>query len=183
MSNPFGQDEITEDTTVEATSPEVAEDVAAEADLDVDTPELDEADETDTVEEPAAEAPKEKKAKEKKAPARPPVPEGYITPVAFAKVLSEKLGKDVPPQYIYSTINSTKNGKNPLPTYSEGGRDNLLKLEEALAWWEQKDTRVAERKANAASKAEKKANKAEAAPAEAEVIEAEGNETELVEAE
>lgn len=187
MTNPFNEDEATtpETETTEAVTSET-ESETAEENLDVDTPELDEADEADAPEATTETAKAEgKPAKEKKAPARPPVPEGFITPVAFAKILTERGDKEVPPQYVYSTIRSSSTGKNPLPTYSEGGRDNLLKLDEALAWWDEKNKRVAERAANAATKAEKAKEKA-AAKADA-PVEAEGAEAapagELVEAE
>jgi hypothetical protein len=112
-----------------------------------------------------------------KAPARPSVASGYITPVAFAKALTAHLveqGKSnkagpihpqtnaVPPQFIYSVINQGRKpgAKNPLPTYSVEGRENLLILEEALAWWDAKDERVATSRAARADKAAKTADKA-----------------------
>jgi hypothetical protein len=164
MTNPFAEDETTTPET-EAVTSDVTETV--EENLDVDTPELDEVSEGDETDAPEATTAAEKPAKKEKAPkapARPPVPEGYITPVTFAKLLTEKAleagGKEVPPQYVYSTIRSSASGKNPLKTYSEGGRDNLLKPDEAFAWWEAKELRKTERAANAADKAEKAANKA-----------------------
>jgi hypothetical protein len=97
-----------------------------------------------------------------KTPARPPVPEGFVTPVGFAKLLTAHLRerepehKEIPPQQIYSMIRNASK-ENPFPVYEEGGRKNLIKAQEGLAWWDAKDQRVAERKANAAAKAEKKA--------------------------
>lgn len=146
---------------------------------EVDTPDASD-DESDEVEETdKAETKKEKK------PARPPVPTGYISPVAFAKELTKHLqeqGKmkaddEVRPQVIYSYIRNTAKGKNPLPTYEEGGRQNLLKLDEALAWWDAKDERVSARKANAAEKKAKKEANAEKKDEKSDlegVVEAEG---------
>jgi hypothetical protein len=96
----------------------------------------------------------------------------------------------IPPQYIYSMINQTHKrnaqgeltAKNPLPTYVSGhggeiwptgeqpegtpiARINLLILDEALAWWDAKDARVAASKADKAAKEKAKAEKAAAAPA------------------
>jgi hypothetical protein len=118
---------------------------------------------------------------------RPPVPEGFITPVAFAKELTKHLietgqleaGGEIPPQMVYSYLKSNQKGDNAFPQYDGGeGRKVLLKLDEALAWWDAKNKRVAERKANAANKAAKAAEKStetaptaattEAAPVEAE---------------
>lgn len=165
----------------EETNVETPEDVY-EADGATDVAEIEaELDEVDTPQETGDTAGTEaaldpKPAKVAKAPARPPVPEGYIAPVAFAKKLSEHYGYEVRPQVVYSTIrqsNSGDNPKNPLPVYSEGGRDNLLKLDEAFAWWMAKDERVAARKAAKAAQPAK----TEAAPATAEpqgeVVEAE----------
>jgi hypothetical protein len=133
---------------------------------------------TDDVDTPAeSDTPAETTDTKAKEPTRPPVPQGFISPVQFAKDLTKHLReknaeqKEIPPQQIYSMIrNSGK--ENPFPVYSEGGRNNLIKLEEGLAWWDAKDTRVAERKANAEAKAAKKA--AAAANKTETVTEAEG---------
>lgn len=118
------------------------------------------------------EAPKETPKVVVKKSTRPPVPEGYITPVAFAKQLSEYYTRTkreagllaeneevvVAPQYVYSTINAGRkpNAKNPLPTYSEGGRNNLLKFDEAMKWFQAKDERLVARarKASTVKKSE-----------------------------
>jgi hypothetical protein len=173
MTNPFENDEQTATAPAEASATDVVtpeepdEDEAAEALAEVDTPDDDE---LETVPAGAADAaaPKaEAKPKEAKTPARPPVPEGYVTPVTFAKLLTAHLkeknpeAKDVPPQMIYSYMKNadpTKAGvKNPWPRYSDGGRENLLKADESLAWWDAKDARV---KASKETKAEKDAKKA-----------------------
>src|SRR5690349_21581608 len=55
-------------------------------DFDVDAPTVAA---EDTVETPESPSNTEKPAKEKKESTRPPVPEGKVSPVAFAKLLSE----------------------------------------------------------------------------------------------
>ena len=163
---------------------------------EVDAPEVeyvtDETDEVETVEESSnGEAPKEPKAK--KEPARGDLEEGIVTPVQFAKVLTErKLHTDkngsheVKPQMVYSYIrNASKEDPAPFATHTDSiGKERFsAKLEDALAWWERKNQRVSERKANAQAKAQKKAeNAAKKAEQGEEVTEAEGTE-EVVEAE
>lgn len=195
MSNPFDTEEDTSqdtgDTDADAESEQSFTD--PEGDLDVDSG----SDDDDEVEEVTAVTPTGKPVKSaSKESSRPPVPEGFISPVAAAKKLGEHLTAkaretdpnapevEVRPQVVYSYIKNSQGGKNPIPTYEEGGRSKLLKLDEFLAWWDEKDARVAASKANAAAKAAKKAEKAKAAPA-AEATEAEGSEPEgeLVEAE
>jgi hypothetical protein len=84
---------------------------------------------------------------------------------------------------VYSYINNSQAGSNPFPIEEVGGRKNMIAVNEAgvpvagLAWWDEKDERVAARTANAKAKADKKAQKA----AEAPVVEAE--EAEVQEAE
>jgi hypothetical protein len=187
---------------------------------EVDVPEaLD--DETDAPAEGTTTATTEKPAKAPKEPKRDAPPEGFITPVDFAKKLTEHLqakgvsnkngpitaksdteaGNPIPPQYIYSTLNQSKDSDKGMPTYvsfKDGSvhatkdapaattenpisRVNLLKLDEALAWWDAKDARVAASKVAKAEKDAKKAAKASEkteTPAEAEapsepVVEAE----------
>jgi hypothetical protein len=179
-SNPFDEQgpnalaEPTADTPVENTDgltdlEDAEADAQSETDFDVDTPDASEVDEPEA---PAAEGEGKPAAKAKPASTRPPVPEGFISPVAFAKELTKhlrakgKLGEadEIAPQMVYSYLkNANKAGsKNPWPSYSEGGRDNLLKLQESLDWWDAKDARVAERKTNKAEKEKAKADKAAA---------------------
>jgi hypothetical protein len=177
MTNPFDSEENTA-TTAEATEAAVTEAVLEEVDVDVDSGSTE--DETETVDAPPTRKGNIVKVGEKaaKASSRPAVPEGFVSPVAAAKLLSEYLTKkareagdigedeaiEVKPQVVYSYIkNNGPESKNPIPTYAEGGRENLLKIEEFIAWWEAKDARVADRKANAKNKAEKKAANAEKA--------------------
>lgn len=188
MTNPF---EGPEDVEVDETAVEVE-------DLDVETVEDDEDAAEDTVEATPTEG-KEKapKAKKEKTPARPPVAEGYVTPVAFAKLLTKHLesrgaenkkgpindSNPMPPQQVYSYIRNNQGGKNPLPIYTDpaltGGREYVLKPEEALAWWDEKDERITTSKT---AKAEKEKAKAEKAASKAEdVTEAEAAEVGEVE--
>jgi hypothetical protein len=91
------------------------------------------------------------------------LPEGYITPVQFAKVLTKaelhtdkKGSHEVPPQMVYSLINNSPK-ENPFPiqtvTDSNGLERKVLVEAEGLAWWAAKNERTAARKANAAAKA------------------------------
>jgi hypothetical protein len=136
--NPFADSESTQpvDQPVPATEGDIEE-------LDeVDTPEAldDEAEDTAA---PASEGATPATPAAPKAPARPAPPQGYITPVAFGKILTEHLAaksyqnkngyvgrtsdgatidlkvNPIPPQYIYSMINqgNKPNAKNPIPTY------------------------------------------------------------------
>jgi hypothetical protein len=140
--------------------------------LDVDTPsdELDEAPET------AVEG--EKAAKAASTP-RTKAPDGFVKPVEFAKILSAHLGKTVPPQVVYSYLknNLGDTAKNPFPVHTVEGDDYAwyIKAEEALAWWDAKNTRVsASKEARAAKAAAKAAKPAAEAEASAEpVVEAE----------
>jgi hypothetical protein len=160
-------------------------------DFDVDTPEAE-----DVVAEPVAEGTADApKAKEKKESTRPPVPEGKVSPVQFAKILSaHKTAKaretdpeaaeiTVAPQVVYSYIkNNGPESKNPFPAEKAEGRAAVVDADKALEWWDAKDQRVAASKAAAAEKAAKKTEKANAKPAET-VTAAEEPQAELVEAE
>jgi flagellin-like hook-associated protein FlgL len=177
--NPFAEPT---DEQVFADDTEAAEPTNAEAeDLDVDTPSEDAPEDTAT-----GETVGETKTAAKKASAstKPPVPEGYTTPVQFAKMLTDYLHekkdsndqplldpeKTVAPQVVYSYIKNSQGGKNPFPTYEVGGRQWLLKLDdekqpaEGYKWWMDKIERVAASKQNATTKAAKKAAKAAETP-------------------
>jgi len=173
-----------ETTTVEEFQPEL--EVDGEGIEEVDVPaEDDEAEVIASTE--GSDTSEEKPAKEPAAPKRGDLPEGFITPVAFAKVLSQPLDGNaenldpsnwrythsksgdhvVAPQMVYSYIRSAKDGKNPLATQtvtdSNGvQRENILVLADALAWWDAKAKRTAASAENAKAKAEKKAAKPEA---------------------
>jgi hypothetical protein len=109
---------------------------------------------TEVAEEPA-EAKVEKTKKD-------PVPEGWETPVAFAKRISAKIGSDFRPQMVYGFIKNSKNF--PFKQNTDG--HFIVEIEPALTWFDEKETRKAQR---AADKAAKEAEKASAttAPAEA----------------
>jgi hypothetical protein len=146
------------------------------ADVDVETVAND-----DLIDTPEATGTKEPKAK--KEPARGELPEGYVTPVGFAKVLGERglqtdregnVLKEVKPQMVYSYMkNAPKDDPFPTETVTDslGHERQALKVDAGVAWWEKKNTRTAERKQNAKAKADKAAERAAAkanAPAEAE---------------
>jgi hypothetical protein len=163
------------------------------ADVDVDAPiAAPEPTAEDTVTAPTSgeTAPTEKPAK--KESTRPPVPEGKVSPVAFAKLLSEHLTakakeKDanaadvnVAPQVVYSYIkNNGPESKNPFPAEKAEGRAAVVDPQAGLDWWDAKDARVAAQKSAAADKAAKKAAGKTETPATtettpvAEVVEAE----------
>jgi hypothetical protein len=121
----------------------------------------------------------ETKPAKKAASSRPEVPAGYITPVQFAHKLTDKLrgenklaeGEVFPPQMVYSWVKAGKNAnaQNGLKSYTEGGRENLLKEDEAWEWYNNKEARKAareEEKAKKAAQPEKAPTEAEAAPSE-----------------
>jgi hypothetical protein len=128
-----------------------------------------------------------------KKPTRPKLPEGWGTPIEFAKALDQKLieegrksADDEPfrPQVIYSHIrNRSKDPEKRIPVYfvdpqgnvaeeeTEGYRPAFRKdengvLQEALDWWEAKDARVRQSKLNAAAKKANKGKKEDSTPAE-----------------
>jgi hypothetical protein len=186
------EDEV-EDGDVEDSDAELEAQTAAleePDDLDVDV----DMDAEDTVEDTAPAAPgttkTEKAEKAEKKPARPPVAEGYVSPVAFAKILTEhlaakgaenkkgKIGPDNPitSQMVYSYIKNNAGSKNPFPLENDpaktGGRVGVVKPEDGLKWWDDLRARVLERQANAKAKADKAAAKAEADKAKAETPQA-----------
>lgn len=150
--------------------------------------------EVEEIDSPEASEDKAPKAKAKKEPARGDLPEGYVTPVGLAKILGEKgLQKnregevltEVKPQMVYSYIkNASKDDPFPIETIQDSiGKDRqAVKVEAAIEWWERKNARTEERKANAAAKAAKKAERAAAKEA-ADAGETEEAEGEAVEAE
>lgn len=147
-------------------------------------------DEVETVENDEQEAVAEKAApKAKKASARGDLPEGYVTPVGFAKIATERQlhinreGEvaEVRPQMVYSYMNnSPKDDPFPVTTVEDslGKKRQALLVEEGIAWWERKNERVARRKQNAAEKAARKAERAAAKEAEGEDAPVETDEAE-----
>lgn len=116
------------------------------SEFDVDFEVEDENEElVEVAEEAKAEAVLETKPKSKKDP----LPEGYITPVQLAKVLSELWGEDVRPQSIYGYIRNAKSF--PFGNNTDGRF--MVPQDEAVAWCEERRVarvRRAEEKAAAA---------------------------------
>jgi hypothetical protein len=150
LSNPF--DTETAEPITDTENGWTASEAAAVN--EVDTPEALDDEPEDTADASASEGAKpEKVAKEAKAPARAAPPEGLITPVQFAKVLTEHLeakgatnkngpitaksatspGNPIPPQYIYSMLSqgAKPNAKNPVPTYVSAHDGTIYKTGEA----------------------------------------------------
>ena len=139
--------------------------VESDDNLDVDVPD-DEIEDVST----GAETEEAKAAKATKSTPRAAAPAGFVKPVAFAKILSEHLGKPVPPQVVYSYIknNAGESARNPFPVHEVEGYAWYIKPDEGLAWWDAKNSRVATAKATRAEKATKVAAKADGTKAEPE---------------
>jgi hypothetical protein len=175
---PVTQEDIMSETTDYSTT-DVIGDVEA---LDADNADVDydggtgEDDEVEFVPTTATEGDKPaKEAKPPKEKARGDLPEGFVTPVGLAHVLTERgLGgkeedgsnKTVQPQVVYSYIKNAP-AAYPFPggTVKDSlgkDRDNVVEVEKGVAWWEAKNQRAAERRANASKKAQEAAAKAAA---------------------
>jgi hypothetical protein len=161
-------EEYDTDTGADNEYDEVEDTDADDLDVDVD-PDADD-DAEDEVEAPAEGEAKPKKEKQR---SRGDLPEGLVTPVGLAKILTERgLGgktddgdnKVVPPQVVYSYINNAPaDSQYPGQTVRDSigaERRNVCEIEAGVAWWEAKNRRAAARKANAAEKAKKAAEKA-----------------------
>lgn len=168
MGNPFGGSESQTAVAIEEPTDEVAVeetnvDTEPDADLDVDGGEGPE----DELEEPSKPANVKKTGAAKTKSTKQPVAEGYIAPVAVAKALSKhltekaraagKIADDeeivIAPQIVYAALkNNGEKSKNPIPQYTDpavtGGLKSVVKLDEFLAWWDEKDSRVANRQSN-----------------------------------
>ncbi len=97
--------------------------------------------------------------KEKKASTKTAIPEGYISPVEFAKERTTRTGKETPPQVVYGYIKNMKE----FPVIERGAEDKprfIVKVPEAHEFLDAKD------KERAAKKAEKDAKASEAKVAE-----------------
>jgi hypothetical protein len=161
-------------------------------DFDVDAPEAE--DVVAPVAEGTAAAPT---TKAKTESTRPPVPEGKVSPVAFAKILTTHLRKEhetlgvrlaedkaVAPQVVYSYIkNNAEGSKNPFPATKSEGRAAVVDADAALEWWDAKDIRVKGQKTEKAAKDAAKAAKAADTKALAEGVAPTEPQAELVEAE
>jgi hypothetical protein len=168
--------------------------VSVDQDVDVTAPEDDETETIPSDQERAGQGPADpSKASTPKAPKNPrwAPPEGYLTPVGFAKVVTERklhtprgatAPAEVSSQMVYSYAkNSPASDKFPMTyfdasgnavtevngteitgaNFKELGVHQAVKVEEGVAWWERKNERVAARAQNAAAKAEKKVAKGE----------------------
>lgn len=154
-------------------------------------------DEVDTDVETTDEGVEEKPAKEKKEPQRLSVDslaeQGYTTPIGFKNALveSERVAADYRPQLVYAYVKNPGK-KNPFPVKwtngtevfdtREAAQENtvagkearpVVHLEDALAWWDEKEVRKAQakvEKTEAADKPAKAASKGKRAKKE-EVVE------------
>jgi hypothetical protein len=120
--------------------------------------------EVSTTETPAPEAAAAAPVAEKKK--KDPVPEGFVTPVEFAKQLGKRQGGDentVRPQIIYGYIRNAKDF--PFQNNSDGRF--LVNLEAGNAWIDAKNERKTARDAKKAAEAKAAAEKAAAEAAKA----------------
>ena len=87
-----------------------------------------------------------KKEKAKKESKKAVVPEGFLSPVDFAKHLSEQKGEEVRPQIVYGYIRNTKDfpfqEREGLPRF-------IIPVDEATAFINAKAAARAEKKAQA----------------------------------
>ncbi len=79
-------------------------------------------------------------------------PEGWVSPVAFNKLMNEKFGLENPPQSMYGLLKSIKD-ENILTTNQADGHQ-MVNVEAGTTWFEGQLAKRAERKAKKASKAE-----------------------------
>lgn len=74
---------------------------------------------------------KEETKESKKAP----LPKGFVTPVQFAKALSEKENREVRPQIIYGYIkNNGPESKNPFPSDRNSDGAFMVNEQEGYKW-------------------------------------------------
>ena len=159
MGNPFeGNADTAVATDVAVVEPDADLDVDAGSDAVEDTVEDSAPPRTGNVRKTGEAKPKSTRTK----PA-----EGYIAPVEAAKVLSKHLTEKaraagqiaddeeihIAPQVVYATLkNNSDKSKHPIPQYTDlaitGGIKAVVKVDEFLKWWDEKDKRVAERKTN-----------------------------------
>jgi hypothetical protein len=99
-----------------------------------------------------------------KAPARPTPPEGFVTPSGFAAALKTERGVELRPQVVYSYMkNQSKEDGFPFvdsTTLGESASRPLIKVEDALGWWDRKEQRKVQRSQNAQAKAAEKERRA-----------------------
>lgn len=170
----------TEDNDADIEGTELTEDgeFAEGLDLDVDATDGED-DEVEDVPDGAVTKTKDKPAKAKEQPKRGDLPEGYVTPVGLAKVITERrlyttrdgvVGAELKPQMVYSYIKNAPKA-NPFPgeevTDSNGNKRFAVEIEKGVAWWEAKNASAQERKENAARKLSEQAKAAAAKAAAA----------------
>jgi hypothetical protein len=147
--------------------------------------------EQEVVESPQEQAEGEQAPKAKKEPKRGDLPEGYVTPVGLAKVLTERglhtnrqgeVAK-VEPQMVYSYLNNNKEFGGVFTDVEDsiGATRKAVELETGVQAWVDLKTRANERRQNAAAKKAAKEERAAAKAAE-KTEESEGGE-EIAEAE
>jgi hypothetical protein len=113
------------------------------------------------VEKTEAEATPEAAPVAEKKSTKTPLAEGEISPVDFAKVLSEQYGEEVRPQIVYGYLKNMKGFKEHTVDRGEGVKPQIvIKKDEALAF-------LAAKREEQKAKAEAKKAAAEAAKAEA----------------
>jgi hypothetical protein len=93
----------------------------------------------------------EQEAAEETQSKKDPLPEGYLTPVGFTKLLAEPVdeggrGTEIRPQQVYGYARNNKQFKEDVVEEHTDGRV-ILNVEAALAWWDAKEERKAERAA------------------------------------
>jgi hypothetical protein len=102
------------------------------------------------------------------------IPEGFVSPVQFAKEIDKHLKRPegtTPPQQVYGYINNNKAFKDDVVTERDGLPKFIVNLEAGLAWLDAKESRRADREKAKAEKAKAadEAMKADTAPTDPEV--------------
>jgi hypothetical protein len=123
---------------------------------------------TDTATAPAADgAPAAPAAEAKPKREKTPIPDGFVSPVQFAKEIDKHLNQPAgttPPQIVYGYVKNSKT----FPSQERGAEDNprfIVDLAKGLEWIDELQKRRAERAAAKEAKATPPAEPAAAAPA------------------
>jgi hypothetical protein len=106
----------------------------------------DTSEETTASTEGTTEAPTEAKAEKK---TKHDLPDTHVTPVGFAHLLKSERGVEVRPQVIYGYLKNSKDFAQHASIHTDGR--NIVAKEGALAWWDAKEARKAEKAATAAA--------------------------------
>ena len=67
------------------------------------------------------------------------LPEGFVTPTGFVKVLKESMNVEVRPQVIYGYVKNSKTFQEFVSLNSDGR--TILNLDAAIDWWNTKGER------------------------------------------